>query len=117
MPYQVFARDVVIPNGSATSEVIPIRGLQLVGIWVPSITGARAGLQVRPTSTDPFRTLRNPGGVVFTSIANNVLALFPAEIAQLVSLFDAIRIVTMDSSNAQTNQTSDVTIRVFLAPI
>jgi hypothetical protein len=36
---------------------------------------------------------------------------------QLLIPFDAIRIVTLDSSNAQVNQTSDVTLRVFLAPV
>jgi hypothetical protein len=117
MPYQVFARDVVVANGSSVSEVIPIRGLQLVGIMVSSISGSRVGLQVRFTSSDSFQSLRNPSGTVYTSVSSNSLALFPSDIMELVSLFDAIRLVTMDSSNNPTNQSSDVTIRVFLAPI
>jgi len=118
MGYQVFAQDVTIANGSSTSGVIPINGLMLVGVATPSnIAGARLGIQVRVNGSDTFRTLRNVGGVVYTTIAGNTVAVFAPDITRLLSDFDAIRLVTMDNSNAAVNQTSDVTIRVFLSPI
>jgi hypothetical protein len=118
MVYQVFTRDVTIPNGSSTSDPVPIKGLIVVGVSVPSnITGSRLSLQVRHTSTDTFRMVRISSGPVYASITGNSFATFPVDVMQLLVPFDAIRIVTLDSSNAQVNQTSDVTLRVFLAPV
>jgi hypothetical protein len=118
MVYQVFARDVTIPAGSSTSDPIPITGLILVGISIPAgINANRLALQVRPTSADPFRMLRNASGPVYAGITGNSFAVYPNDIMQLLLPFDAIRIVTLDSSNNQVNQTSDVTLRVFLAPM
>jgi hypothetical protein len=117
MVYQAFVRDVTIPTGSSTSDPIPIHGLLIAGIVVPSvIAGTRLGLQVRKDSADPFRLLIGTGGPIVVPISTNSHAVFPREVIELLMPLDAIRIVTLDNSNAPVNQTSNVTLRVFLAP-
>jgi hypothetical protein len=117
MVYQVFTRDVTIPSGSSTSDPIPINGLILAGIVIPSaIAGTRLGLQVRKSSTDPFRLLTGTGGPIVVPIGANSYAVFPRDVMELLLPLDAIRIVTLDNSNAPVNQTSSVTLRAFLAP-
>jgi hypothetical protein len=117
MVYQVFAKDVTIPAGSSSSDPIPIHGLILAGIAIPSgVSGTRLGLQVRQTSADPFRLLTGTGGPIVVPISANGYAVFPREVIELLRPLDAIRIVTLDNSNAPVNQTSSVTLRTFLAP-
>ncbi len=117
MVYQVFEKDVTISAGSSTSDPIPINGLILAGIVIPSgIAGTRLGLQVRRASADPFRLLTSTNGPIIVPISANSYAVFPREIVELLRPLDAIRIVTLDNSNAPVNQTSGVTLRTFLAP-
>jgi hypothetical protein len=117
MVYQVFAKDVTIPSGSSTSDPIPITGLIIAGIVIPSvIAGTRLGLQLRQASTDPFRLLTGTGGPIVVPISANSYAVFPREVIELFPPLDAIRIVTLDNTNLPVNQTSNVTLRVFLAP-
>ena len=117
MVYRVFARDVTIASGSSTSDSIPINGLILAGIVIPSvIAGTRLGLQVRQASTDPFRLLMGTGGPIVVPISANSYAVFPREVVELFLPLDAIRIVTLDNTNLPVNQTSNVTLRAFLAP-
>jgi hypothetical protein len=117
MVYQVFATDVTIPSGSSTSAPIPINGLIIAGIVIPSvIAGTRLGLQLRQASTDPFRLLTGTGGPIVVPISANSYAVFPREVIELFPPLDAIRIVTLDNTNLPVNQTSNVTLRVFLAP-
>jgi hypothetical protein len=117
MVYQAFARDVTITNGSSTSDPIPIHGLILVGVAIPStIAGTRLGLQVRRASGDPFRLLTGTTGPIVVPISVNSYAVFPREVLELLTPLDAIRIVTLDNTNAPVNQSSNVTLRVLLAP-
>jgi len=117
MVYQVFAKDVTIPSGSSTSDPIPINSLILAGIVIPSgIAGTRLGLQVRRNSADPFRLLIGASGPIVVPITANSYAVFPREVVELLRPLNAIRIITLDNSNAPVNQTSTITLRAFLAP-
>jgi hypothetical protein len=118
MPYQVFAQDVTIASGSSTSDPIPITGLMLVAVSVPSsITGNRLAIQVRLTPSGTFQTVRDKSGPVYSTIAGSCFLVFDLNATQLLAHFDAIRLLTTDSNNAAVNQTSNVTVRVFLSPI
>jgi hypothetical protein len=117
MAYQAFPVDVTIANGSSTSDPIRITGLIVVGVSLPStIAGTRLALQVRTTASDSFRMVRNAAGPVHAGIAGNSFLVFPVEVMDLLTPFDAIRFATLDNSNNAVNQTSNVTLRVFLSP-
>jgi hypothetical protein len=117
MVYQVFAKDVTIVSGSSTSDAIPITDLIVAGIVIPTgLAGTRLGLQVRQSSSSPFRLLIGTNGPIFVPISGNSYAVFPRDVMELLRPLDAIRIVTLDSSNNPVNQTSTVTLRVYLSP-